>query len=145
MTTTAELEIRNKLLGAWRLVSWEQVQDDGTIVYPLGADAAGQLMYTAADRVSAQLVRTQQAPFASDDWQQATAEEMCEAWPSYFGYFGTFSIDLEQGAVIHHIEGSWFPNLIGSEQVRRFSFEGERLVLHADTAWGAVRIVWDKV
>jgi Lipocalin-like domain len=145
MTTTAELEIRNKLLGAWRLVSWQQVQDGGTVVYPLGADAAGQLIYSAVDRVSAQLVRTKQAPFASDDWQQATAEEMCEAWPSYFGYFGTFSIDLEQGAVIHHIEGSWFPNLVGSEQVRSFSFEGDRLVLHADTAWGAVRIVWDKV
>jgi hypothetical protein len=145
MNAISEADIQHRLRGAWRLVSWEQVRDDETVAYPLGADAAGQLMYTAPDRVSAQLVRTQQAPFASDDWQRATAEEMRAAWPSYFGYFGTFSIDLEQGAVIHHIDGSWFPNLVGSQQVRRFSFEDGRLVLDADTTWGAVRIVWDKI
>jgi hypothetical protein len=30
-------------------------------------------------------------------------------------------------------------------KVRRFSFEDDRLVLNADTAWGAVRIVWEKL
>ena len=73
MNAIAETEIRHSLLGAWRLVSWEQIKDDGTVVYPLGPDAAGQLMYTAPDRVSAQLVRTKLPPFASDDWQEASA------------------------------------------------------------------------
>lgn len=62
-----------------------------------------------------------------------------------FGYFGSFSIDEDEGAVIHHIEGSWFPNLIGTEQVRFYRFEDEQLVLRADTAWGKVHIVWEKL
>jgi hypothetical protein len=137
-------DIRERLLGAWRLVTWE-VHDEGTTDHPLGPDAAGQLMYTPEGRVSAQLVRSGQPRFASDDWQDAAPEEMEAAWPAYFGYFGRFSIDLEAGAVVHHVEGSWFPNLVGTDQVRRFSLDGDRLNLDADTAWGTVRIVWEKL
>lgn len=60
----------------------------------------------------------------------------------YFGYFGTFSIDTERCAVIHHVRGSWFPNVEGRDQVRIFRFEDDRVVLDADIAWGKVRIVW---
>jgi hypothetical protein len=95
--------------------------------------------------VSAQLVRINQPRFASDDWQQASTEEMCAAWPSYFGYFGTFTIDAEAAAVTHHIEAGWFPNLVGTEQVRSYRFEGGQLVLDADTTWGQVRIIWEKL
>jgi hypothetical protein len=140
-----ESDIKKHLLGAWRLVTWEQIHEDGTNQYPLGPDAVGQLMYTPEDRVSAQLVRAGQPWFANDDWQAADAEEMQAAWPSYFGYFGRFSIDLDRGAVIHHVEGSWFPNLVGTDQTRRYAIDGDRLTLDADTAWGTVRIVWHKL
>lgn len=99
-------------------------------------------MYDDSDRVSAQLVRIDQRPFASDDWQRASTDEMCAAWPSYFG---TFTIDADDRAVIHHIEAGWFPNLVGTQQVRHYSFEADRLVLDASTAWGQVRIVWEKL
>jgi hypothetical protein len=89
---TAE-EIRKKLLGAWSLVSWQSVADDGSVLYPLGENAVGQLMYDAAGRVSAQLVRPHQKRFDSEDWRKARPEEMVAAWPGYFGYFGTFTVD----------------------------------------------------
>jgi Lipocalin-like domain len=139
-------DIRQNLLGAWRLVSWQEIHDDGSITYPLGQDAIGQLIYAPGDRVSAQLARTGQPQFESDDWQQATPSEMCAAWPSYFGYFGTFTLDPDKGAVTHHIEGGWFPNLVGTQQVRHLErFQDGRLVLHADTPWGVVRIIWEKL
>jgi Lipocalin-like domain len=47
-----------------------------------------------------------------------------------------FAIDLEANAVIHHVEGSWFPNLTNTTQTRHFRFEGPRLVLNADTEMG---------
>jgi hypothetical protein len=144
MTTDAD-QVRAELLGAWRLVTWQSIADDGTTSYPLGDDAIGQLMYDDADRVSAQLVRVNQRRFASDDWRQASAEEMCAAWPGYFGYFGTFTVDAEAAAVTHHIDAGWFPNLAGTEQERRYRFEGGQLVLNAGTTWGQVRIVWEKL
>jgi len=68
-------------------------EPDGTLTYPLGDDAAGQLMYSSDGRMSAQLMRRAQRRFAQDDWRQATETEKTQAWTSYFGYFGTYTID----------------------------------------------------
>jgi hypothetical protein len=69
---------------------------------------------------------------------------MVAAWPNYFGYFGTFSLDDQAGAVVHHVEGGWFPNLEGSERVRRHRLVDDLLYLDAETPWGHVEIVWQK-
>lgn len=139
-----EDEVAEKLMGAWDLVSWFETRPDGTIDYPLGEDAAGQILYTADGHVSAQLVRRNLARFAEEDLRKATEAERAEAWNGYFGYFGTYSIDVQQQAVIHHVKGSWFPNLVGTDQVRRYRFEGARLILDAETAWGRVEIIWER-
>jgi hypothetical protein len=55
---------------------------------------------------------------------------MCAAWP---GYFGRFTLDVAAATVTHHIDADWFPNLAGVEQVRRYHFDGDTLVLAADT------------
>lgn len=132
------------LLGGWRLISWTIENPDGTIGYPLGEDATGQLTYTSDGRMSAQLARRSVARFASNDWRQATAGEKAQAWSNYFGYFGTYSLDEEANTIEHHIEGSWFPNLVGTTEKRRYRFDGKQLVLDAETAWGKVRIIWEK-
>ena len=127
------------------MVSWEIRDPDGTVTRPLGAGEIGQLMYDEDGRMSAQLMQTNQARFASDDWRQASAEEKARAWSDYFGYFGTYTVDEQAKAVVHHIEGSWFPNLVGEDQKRYYQLVEEQLVLNATTAWGDVRIVWEKI
>jgi hypothetical protein len=102
-------------------------------------------MYDDTGRVSAQLVRPNQQRFQSDDWRQARPDEMCAAWLNYFGYFGTFTIDTDNDTVTHHIESGWFPNLIGTGQIRHYRFGDDRLGLDADTAWDNVRIVWQRI
>jgi Lipocalin-like domain len=145
MPATTHNDLRSVLIGAWRLIEWYEVRPDGTVDYPLGPDAVGQLMYDPSGGMSAQLVRRGQTPFASDDWRKASADERAAAWPNYFGYFGTFRLDEDAMVVIHDIEGGWFPNLDGTEQVRHYRIEGNRLNLDADTAWGQVRIIWQKL
>ncbi len=145
MANETDDEVRRRLLGSWQLVSWQSIEVDGSVSFPLGENAVGQLMYDASGRMSAQLVRSDQDRFGSDDWREAKPEEMVAAWPSYFGYFGTFTIDVGHDAVTHHIESGWFPNLAGTEQVRYYRFENGQLVLDADTAWDKVRIVWERV
>lgn len=136
-------EIRSRLIGTWRLVSFHEERNSGEIVSP--TEDQGQLIYTAEGRMSAQLMHASRARFAKGDWREATAEERVRAWLEYFAYYGTFSIDEEKRAVIHHVEGSSFPNLVGTRQVRYFRFEGERLVLNADGEWGKVQAVWEKI
>jgi Lipocalin-like domain len=134
---------RQQLLGAWRLVSCEEDSGRG-VTYPLGQDAIGQISYDASGRMSAQLARADQAPFSSEDLRESTTQERTTAWANYFGYFGTYTVDAERKEVVHRIEGSWFPNLVGTEQIRHYRFEGKQLVLLAHTPWGDVRNVWEK-
>ena len=140
----SEQEIVRRLVGAWTLITWVEIQANGKQVYHLGKGAVGQLLYDANGHVAAQLVRRRRKRFRSEDWKDASETESARAWKEYFGYFGTYSIDLRQRTVIHHVEGGWFPNLLHSDQVRHFRFEGSKLILDANTKWGRVRIVWKR-
>lgn len=136
--------IREHLLGAWTLVEWSEQRPDGDKAFPIGEAAIGQLIYSADGYMAAQLARCGRRSFPSGDWRQADDENAARAFKEYFGYFGTFSIDVDKQVITHHVEGSWFPNLEGGDQERRYRFENDLLVLDADTAWGKVRIVWRK-
>jgi len=140
----ALLEAEKRLLGAWTLVEWSEQQSAGHKAFPLGEDAIGQLVYTADGHVAAQLARHGRRSFSSPDWSKAGEEDAARAFKEYFGYFGTFSIDIKRQVVTHHVNGSWFPNLEGQDQERRYRFEDGLLILDADTDWGKVRIVWRK-
>jgi hypothetical protein len=145
MSRSQELrDIVQQLVGAWALVSWSEIKPGAAIDYPLGEDAIGQIIYSADGHVAAQLVRRTRERFGAEDWRAASAAEAARAWKEYFGYFGVYSIDLEQRAVVHHVEGAWFPNLSNTDQLRRFRFEDGQLVLDAETEWGRVRIVWER-
>ncbi|OEV10280.1 lipocalin-like domain-containing protein [Streptomyces nanshensis] len=144
MTTSRADEVRELLLGAWRLVSWEVTEADGTVSRPLGEHPLGQLLYDRGGRMSAQLVWAHRPLPDGEDWRQASQEEMTGSWPGYFGYFGTFTVDGDTGTVTHHVESGSFPGLTGTDQVRDHHLEGRRLTLGAVTAWGRVRIVWER-
>jgi hypothetical protein len=142
--TAAEEEVRTALVGAWRLLSLRSVQPDGSVDYPLGPDAIGQIVYSANGRMSAQLMRAGQPRFQAGDAQQATDEEKLTAYQAYTGYFGSFRIDPEAGAVIHEVQGSTFPNMIGTDQVRYYRIDGDRLDLEADSPQGRSHVAWQR-
>jgi hypothetical protein len=57
-------QAQNALVGAWRLISWENRADDGQVTYPMGTDALGYLLYTADRRFAVTISRTGRARFA---------------------------------------------------------------------------------
>ena len=136
--------IPERLVGVWRLVECVEIDSGIATRWPLGKDAVGQLVYTADGRTSVHLARRHRAAFASDDYRQASESEASQALQSYLGYFGGYIVDPDAGTVTHLIEGAWFPNMQGAAQVRRFYFDGNKLVLEAQTPWGAVRNVWSR-
>ena len=114
------------LLGAWRLVSWSFVYDDGRPTeYPLGSDAKGLILYTEDGHVSATLMRT-----------TGTAES--------FAYAGRY--EVRDGAVYHSIEVATNPALVGITSTRHIALDDDRLILSGpDFSAGSgrtQRIVW---
>ena len=124
----------NDLLGAWRLVSWSLVYADGRPPeYPLGADAAGILMYTSDGHVSALLMRK-----ARPAQPPANPAEAAAAYADSFAYSGRYTV--RDGTAYHAIEVSTNPALVGVTSTRHIDMTGGRLTLSGpDFAAGSPR------
>jgi hypothetical protein len=112
-------------VGTWQLTAYEERLDDGTVIYPLGKDAAGRLMYDEDGRFAAQLMKAGRPSFASGGVYGGTAEETEAAYNGYLAYFGSYEVDVDHHNMLHHVEASLFPNWIGVKQVRAYEFQGE--------------------
>jgi len=117
------------LVGSWTLVSFESRTADGGIGYPLGRAARGRLSYDAAGHMSAHLMNPERPAFASGDLTRGSDAEVRAAMGGYIAYYGTYSVDLSRGVVTHHVEGALFPNWIGSDQIRNFQLDDDRLTI----------------
>ncbi|RQV09871.1 hypothetical protein DF039_28310 [Burkholderia cenocepacia] len=130
-------QLREQLVGAWRLVSYEiHPRDGSTVTYPLGRDARGWILYTPDGYMSAQLMAAGRPPYADGDLQGGSVEERAAAAHGYIAYSGPFSVD-DDGTLTHEMDVSLYPNWIGNVQQRVVSLDGDRLQL--GTA-GPVRI-----
>jgi hypothetical protein len=88
------------------------------------------LLYDGAGNMSAQLGKTNRARFTSRDPTLGTDAEVRDAFDGYIAYFGTYSIDESKHAITHHVVGASFPNWVGVDLVRIYTFdEGGRLQL----------------
>ncbi len=118
------------IIGAWKLISFEIQKKNEDVTYPFGKNAQGSLIYTDSGRFSAQLMRQARPKFSSGDQMKGTAEEIKENFEGCIAYYGHYELDTENGFIIHHVEGSLFPNWEGGEQIRFFDeLSGNRIKL----------------
>ena len=110
-------------------MSFEARDAKGKHHYPLGELVSGQLIYDAAGNMSAHVMRNDRPLFAADDPARGTDPEVRAAFDGHASYFGTYNFDQTAQTVTHHVQGAWYPNWIGHDQVRHFKFEASRLVL----------------
>ncbi len=120
----------NPLIGTWRLVSWRNEASDGSITYPMGADAVGLILYTADGHISAHLGKADRPPFADSDLAGGSPAEDGAAMKSYVSYAGTYEFRGDQ--VIHHVKIASFPNWTGTDQRRQCRFAGDTVLLSGD-------------
>jgi hypothetical protein len=143
-----EVHAADALVGAWRLVSWQNQAADGQVTYPMGTDAMGYLLYGADGRFSVTISRKGRARFAASDLLSGTAEEKARALEGFVAYAGRYTFHGDR--VIHHVELSLFPNWVGSDQERWVELAGDRLTLSASPLLLAgkqqvPRLVWERV
>lgn len=115
------------LEGTWQLAAWRRIAADGTISYPLGADARGQLIYTPNGMMAVQIAAAIRPTIPTEDPLGGDPGARASAYSTYLAYFGTYEVRGEQ--VIHHLDSSLFPNWSGQDQARALGSEGDELVL----------------
>jgi hypothetical protein len=122
---------QQQLVGAWKFLSMKAKTPDGKVIHPYGEKLYGMLVYAASGHMSFLAMRPDRPQFASDDPFEGTPEEIQKAFEGFDAYCGTYEVDEEKGTITHHVEASRLPGWVGTDQVRHFRFEGNRLILTA--------------
>lgn len=141
----------DKFIGAWRLLSAEFRNEDGTPAEsPYGPQPQGILMYDAQGVMAAQLTQSARTPFAIADRMKGTPEEIKAAFESYQAYWGRFRIDEREKVVTHTVTQALLPNWVGTEQRRHYHFKDGRLHLRTPpVSIGGKRVtgvlIWEKI
>ena len=133
---------RDRLLGAWNLVSFTSFDANGAS--RPGAYDLRRIFYDAAGQMSAHLMHSSN----KSENTPATDEERGAAFRRYLGYYGPFTVDEGAGTVTHHVLGSSNPSWVGSNQVRYFSLsdDGSRLTLSVKNNLRTTgTLVWERV
>jgi hypothetical protein len=92
--------------------------------------------------MSLQLTRENRQEFEG----RASPEEAPAALFSYIAYYGTFTVNESQGAVIHQRQGHLIPDRV-TEGMRYFRFSGNRLMLTAPPTGGGMvtTLTWERI
>ena len=120
--------MRERLIGTWRLVSYETDEQGGKRGKPYG-EAVGRLAYDEHGNMAGQVMRPGRPRVELGD---GGAQQVRTAYLGYIAYFGTYDVAPDGQSVVHHVEGSLNPAWVGGQQMRKLRFDGERLILSAD-------------
>jgi hypothetical protein len=118
---------RERLIGTWKLLSYENEFQDGSprrAVY--GQNPTGYVILTAEGRMVGIVAGEGRKPAKTDEERAALLRTM-------FAYSGMYR--LENDKWITTVDVSWNPAWNGTEQVRFYKLDGNRLEVTA--AWGS--------
>ena len=110
---------RAPVQGVWKLVSYEvETQATGQKEPPMGKNPTGYVTFTPEGRVFFVLTGEGRKP-------AKTVEERADLLSTLIAYTGTYR--LEGDTWITKVEVAWNPEWVGTEQMRFFKVEGQRL------------------
>jgi hypothetical protein len=132
------------LVGTWKLVSWEVTRPDRTLHQPYGRGAVGYLIYSSDGYMSAEIMNPDRAqsdpryPLEPAAAQTLSDPDRARAYDTYLSYCGTYTVAGD--TVTHHVAAGLIPSWTGSDQVRRFELDHDRLVIGA----GNQKLIWER-
>jgi Lipocalin-like domain len=137
-----------ELVGAWTLVSITVNQGGQKKIEPFGPAPKGSLIFESNSRFSIAVTRSDLPKLGSNSRVSGTAEENAAIVQGTIAYFGTYSVSAEDHLVTIHVEGSTFPNWVGTDQKRLFTIIGDELRYtdsNRSSGEGTALVVWKRV
>jgi hypothetical protein len=126
-------DVRDRFVGAWRLVSLDEPGADGAVHR---ADCTGMLVFTRDGRMSVQVMyRNPQAGNSGGPVQYAQG--------GYEASFGRYEIDAASRQFTYHVEGALVRSLVGKDLTRRFELSGRQLTVKPSSPSENWRVLWE--
>jgi lipocalin-like protein len=138
--------LKDQLAGTWTIVSNDNVAPDGTKRQLFGPNPKGVLILAANGQFAQIMVRADRPNFKANNRLEGTAEENKAAVQGTTATFGTWSADEASKTLVVRIEGSMFPNPVGTESKRSFTVTGDQLRISnpAPGSGGISETVWKR-
>jgi hypothetical protein len=123
---TALADERVAIVGTWQIKSFSiQSLETKETTRPFGESPIGYIQYSPGGYM---IVFLQSGDPKRPTHNPFTDAERAEAHRTIFGaYAGKYTV--EGNKVVHHIEASWRPEWIGTQQTRFFEMDGKKLTL----------------
>ncbi|KAK4946794.1 hypothetical protein LTR10_014296 [Elasticomyces elasticus] len=112
----------SRVLGAWELLTYTatNIEDDNDVLYPMGEQCKGQIVYTHDGYMTAVLQWGDVEPYERGP-TRGTTRELANAGKKTMSYCGPFYLDEQPGnkqKIIHHAKIALPPNWISTLQLR---------------------------
>ena len=139
-----------QLVGTWRLVRFEDVENaagardpQGETVHRHGEKPLVLFIYTADGYVAIQIANPANPTcvFKVDDHLDVpvcTPEQREALVSGYIAYWGTYTVAMAAGVVVHQVKSDLGIGYTGTNQRRPFRLDGDRLVLGDGKTWTRV-------
>ncbi|QLY30479.1 lipocalin-like domain-containing protein [Nocardia huaxiensis] len=147
-----------ELVGTWKLLSLRQERADGSTAEPMGSDPLGYITYTESGYVQCILGPAQRPKLGAQPDEFAARDGLARVLftvPKLPGllrlgvsalqtvvYAGTW--EVEGNTVIHHAELAGLPDWDGTDIVREYEVESQRLRLIARFPTNRVVVDWQR-
>jgi hypothetical protein len=140
--------LKDQLIGAWSLVSFESFDPAGTKVPSMeGGNVKGRLILSSSGLLSLQIMSEIPKLASKNRLKTTTAEEKAVAH-GVLSFFGTYSVDDADKTINFLIERSTFPNQVTGKRAKRsVTLTGDEMRFDnpGRTAGGNVVIVWKRI
>jgi hypothetical protein len=119
-------DVHRRFSGFWHFDRLERRDQAGQALPVERTWVDGFIIYTSSGHMAVHLVRPDRQPFADG---RPTAEEATAAIRTYISYFGPYTIHADDGYVVHHRSGCWFPSCMDTDAQRFYEFGDGTLTL----------------
>jgi hypothetical protein len=131
--STAVVQVKEKLIGAWRL-AW--IEEEGADGKPTRIERQGIIVYTRDGHMSVQIMAPKPEtlpPGGPVRYEQG----------GYEAYYGTYEVNEQAHTVTHHVEGALVRSLIGNNLTRTYRFSEGQLILKSSRPDEHWTVAWE--
>jgi hypothetical protein len=87
----------------------------------------GYIIYTDDGHMAFLQMRSRVPDFEAGNLAGGTPAEKAAAYDNFAAYSGTYTV--QDDTVVHHVEASSFPNMVGTDFMRTFTLSGDELTV----------------
>jgi hypothetical protein len=141
----SDSELRQALLGTWRLI---RIQDDPDSAPVTSSDGLqGYLVYTPDNHMCIQFAtradRSWPSPDVFEAWSRGTVLPLPRDAIGFVAYCGTF--EVSNGQVVHRVEFGNLAHMAGRGGPRSVKLDGDRLLLADPRAHQRGVLEWQRI